>query len=172
MCGEIVQVVDVTNHVWRVHLLSFCCRKASRHDVPGQAEQRSALRVLTGHQEEWQAHACLPAKGCGHCIVFAVLTRAVANTVRAMANQLAAGKANELDVARTTRASVTGLGPRAALAKAKLGEMAPECRKCWIEDARLSALLGDNLSTRKSLKSGVCCYVAFVGATHCLSARV
>jgi hypothetical protein len=42
-------------------------------------------------------------------------------------------------------------------------DMSSTERNIWLEEARLSALLGSSSATRKSLRSGVSCYIAFVG---------
>ena len=45
--------------------------------------------------------------------------------------------------------------------------MYPHVKKAWVEEARLTAILGNRASTLKSLRSGVCCYITFIGEHLC-----
>ena len=47
--------------------------------------------------------------------------------------------------------------------RTNLQAMYPHVKKAWVEEARLTAILGNRASTLKSLRSGVCCYVTFIG---------
>jgi hypothetical protein len=55
-------------------------------------------------------------------------------------------------------------GPRAALRKTLLSNCSQEERAAWVEKARLDALLGGMSRSMTSLRSGLRCYIAFVGA--------
>lgn len=54
-------------------------------------------------------------------------------------------------------------GPMLALTKANFGYMSEAQRLAWAEKARLDALLGGMRLSLPSLRSGLRCYVAFVG---------
>ena len=54
-------------------------------------------------------------------------------------------------------------GPRAALKKLRIDEMTEYEKDFWLEKARIDAILGGARLSMKSLKSGLRCYVAFVG---------
>ena len=47
--------------------------------------------------------------------------------------------------------------------RTNLQAMYPHVKKAWVEEARLTAILGNRASTLKSLRSGVCCYITFIG---------
>ena len=54
-----------------------------------------------------------------------------------------------------------GLGPRGALQKL-VGQTSAQ-KATWLEEARIAAILGSCLLSMKSVKSGIRCYIAFVG---------
>ena len=54
--------------------------------------------------------------------------------------------------------------------RTNLQAMYPHVKKAWVEEARLTAILGNRASTLKSLRSGVCCYITFIGE-HLREAR-
>ena len=56
---------------------------------------------------------------------------------------------------------VEGLGPRGALRHMQLAARSLEEKKSWMEEARVDAILGACRLSLRSVKSGVCCYVAF-----------
>ena len=61
-----------------------------------------------------------------------------------------------------------GVGPRKALKRLGLDVMTTVERFQWMEEARLTAILGPLKSSMDSWKSGVRCYWAFMGTTvHC-----
>ncbi len=62
--------------------------------------------------------------------------------------------------------TAAGLGPRSALRKFELGQLSLDDRLAWVEKARLQAILGSCRLSIESLKSGVRCYVGFVGEPH------
>ena len=57
-----------------------------------------------------------------------------------------------------------GRGPRAALKAVGLKHMSAAQRDTWLEDSRLDAILGNCRLSIPSFRSGVRCYLAFVGA--------
>ena len=63
-----------------------------------------------------------------------------------------------------------GVGPLKALKRLGLDSMAPLQRSQWAEEARLCAVLGTMQFSMDSWKSGVRCYVAFVGEHACVCA--
>ena len=62
-----------------------------------------------------------------------------------------------------------GVGPCAAIKK--LQSMTCVQRAAWFEEARLEAILGGMRLSTASLKSGLRCFVAFVGNVVCGSSR-
>ena len=56
-----------------------------------------------------------------------------------------------------------GLGPRAALQHAGLAEMCEADKKQWLEDARVAAILGACPRSLPSVRSGILCYMGFIG---------
>ena len=83
---------------------------------------------------------------------------------------IASGRVDALSIVRPQSENARGRGPRAALVASGIGKMSRCARDRWLEDARLEALLGNRKATLTSLKSGVKCYISFVGkvcaATH------
>ena len=63
-----------------------------------------------------------------------------------------------------------GVGPRAALKKLRFHEKSPSEKVLWIEDARMSSILGSCQLSLPSVMSGLRCWVAFVG--ECVFAHV
>ena len=61
------------------------------------------------------------------------------------------------------RTAALGAGPRAALKRLDLGKLPLSERKKWVEDARLDAILGRSQASTRSLRSGISCFVSFVG---------
>ena len=76
---------------------------------------------------------------------------------------LTRGNADTMPTSRPERVVATGVGPRATLVRTNLQAMYPHVKKAWVEEARLTAILGNRTSTLKSLRSGVCCYITFIG---------
>ena len=56
-----------------------------------------------------------------------------------------------------------GVGPRAALKKLRFHEKSPSEKILWIEDARMSSILGSCQLSLPSVMSGLRCWIAFVG---------
>ena len=42
--------------------------------------------------------------------------------------------------------------------------MTAQEKGAWVEESRIRAILGNSAATMKSLRSGVSCYITFVGA--------
>ena len=76
---------------------------------------------------------------------------------------LTRGNADTMPTNRPERVVATGVGPRATLVRTNLQAMYPHVKKAWVEEAQLTAILGNRASTLKSLRSGVCCYITFIG---------
>ena len=76
---------------------------------------------------------------------------------------LTRGNADTMPTSRPERVVATGVGPRATLVRTNLQAMYPHVKKAWVQEARLTAILGNRASTLKSLRSGVCCYITFIG---------
>ena len=74
-------------------------------------------------------------------------------------------KAGNVDTLAPRPANKDGAarGPRAALKKLRIDEMTEYEKDFWLEKARIDAILGGARLSMKSLKSGLRCYVAFVG---------
>jgi len=68
---------------------------------------------------------------------------------------------------RTPNRTAVGRGPRAALRNALLSEMCLDAKLDWVEQARLDAILGACRLSMESWRSGVRCYVAYIGACCC-----
>ena len=64
---------------------------------------------------------------------------------------------------RPQRSGAIGMGPRAAMTAAGLDGMSYNDRAQWFESARLDALLGSNKTSLRSFKSGVSCFISFIG---------
>ena len=82
---------------------------------------------------------------------------------RGCAASIAAGKIDEVSVLRPQRSGAIGMGPRAAMTAAGLDGMSYNDRAQWFESARLDALLGSNKTSLRSFKSGVSCFISFIG---------
>ena len=78
-------------------------------------------------------------------------------------DSIVSGKLHAFNVVRPHREAAKGRGPRAALLAAGIIGMNASGKERWIEDARLEALLGNCKSTLTSFRSGVKCYIDFVG---------
>ena len=76
---------------------------------------------------------------------------------------IASGRVDALSMVHPQSENARGRGPRAALVASGIGKMSRCARDRWLEDARLEALLGNRKATLTSLKSGVKCYISFVG---------
>ena len=81
-------------------------------------------------------------------------------------DSIVSGKLHAFNVVRPHREAAKGRGPRAALLAAGINGMNASGKERWIEDARLEALLGNCKSTLTSFRSGVKCYIDFVGKTR------
>ena len=79
-----------------------------------------------------------------------------------MRRDLAAGRVDLLPASIAIADTAKGLGPAAALKKLQLGGQSAHMREAWAEEARLEAVLGG--FSLKPWRSGVRCYVAFIGA--------
>ena len=69
-----------------------------------------------------------------------------------------------LDEKRPVNAQARGLGPMAALRSVAAASNTVVQRRQWLACTRLDALLGATRLSQKSVKSGVRCWMAFVGA--------
>ena len=87
--------------------------------------------------------------------------------LRSFVIDLTSGNADTMPTCRPERVVATGVGPRATLVRTNLQAMYPHVKKAWVEEARLTAILGNRASTLKSLRSGVCCYITFIGEYLC-----
>ncbi len=76
---------------------------------------------------------------------------------------LSAGKVAGLPLEAGERDTAKGVGPRATLRRIGLAAMPLSERGAWVEESRLNALLGNSLVTRKSVRSGISCYITFAG---------
>ena len=83
--------------------------------------------------------------------------------VRKIPAALSRGRVTDVPIEIPHSTAVRGLGPRAALRRAALEELTVLDRRVWMEEARITCLLGNSAATRKSFRSGVSCYFAFVG---------
>ena len=127
-----------------------------------------ALSICTGRRQGAQRlqrrrnqriffilHSCM-------CVAFAPFAR-----LRSFVLDLTSGNADTMPTCRPERVVATGVGPRATLVRTNLQAMYPHVKKAWVEEARLTAILGNRASTLKSLRSGVCCYITFIGEHLC-----
>ena len=79
--------------------------------------------------------------------------------------ELAAGDVSCVTI--NTNSAIASKGPLATLKGLQLASRSSGEQKQWIEDARLDAILGRNASTLRSLRSGIRCYISFVGVSLC-----
>ena len=70
-----------------------------------------------------------------------------------------------LDQSRPSNTSSKGCGPLATISKVGQGGMSEFEKEKWVAEARLDAILGASNASRKSVRSGVRCWMAFVGTT-------
>ena len=91
--------------------------------------------------------------------------------LRSSALDLARGNADTMPTCRPERVVATGVGPRATLVRTNLLATYPHVKKAWVEEARLTAILGKRSSTLKSLRSGICCYITFNGVNSAIFAK-
>ena len=61
-----------------------------------------------------------------------------------------------------------GWGPRATLKVFNLESKSAEEKAVWVAEARLSVIVGASADSKESLKSGLRCYEAFIGARSCV----
>jgi len=71
-----------------------------------------------------------------------------------------------LEKVRPPNTAAAGKGPMAALQAADSGGSADE-RKAWLAESRTDAILGACSRSHKSVRSGVRCWMAFVGMSCC-----
>ena len=139
---------------WRCVFAFACafhlCRSPTR-DLEIAAPKKSAYILHIA-----QLHVCRTS------VPFACLRSFVLDLTR--------GNADTMPTCRPERVVATGVGPRATLVRTNLQAMYPHVKKAWVEEARLTAILGNRASTLKSLRSGVCCYITFIGE-HLREAR-
>ena len=77
-----------------------------------------------------------------------------------VAKELRAGQIHEI---RPRAHKMTdSCGPRAALRQLQVSDMSEIDRRCWVEKARLDAVLGGKQKSMKGLKSALACYVSFM----------
>ena len=76
-----------------------------------------------------------------------------------------------LDQRQPINSASAGLGPMAALRSLDERRLGPDEKLTWLEESRLDAILGASSCSHKSVRSGIRCWMAFVG-THVLLAAV
>ena len=64
---------------------------------------------------------------------------------------------------RPTSSAARGVGPREALQRMGLQDQSDIAKQVWLEEARLEAILGSCKLSMPSVRSGIRCYIAFVG---------
>ena len=77
--------------------------------------------------------------------------------------KLERGSMEMLEGRREANTASAGFGPRAALENLKRSGKPIGGMRTWVEEARLAAILGSCSLSLPSLRSGLRCYVAFVG---------
>ena len=77
--------------------------------------------------------------------------------------KLERGSLELLEGRRKANTAPAGFGPRAALENLKRTEQPTGSMRAWVEEARLAAILGSCSLSVPSLRSGLRCYIAFVG---------
>ena len=80
-----------------------------------------------------------------------------------MVTQIKSGKLDGLKSHAAINLSADGNGPMVAMKRQEMGAMSNAQRAQWMEKARLDALLGGTRFSLNSLRSGLRCYIAFVG---------
>jgi len=68
-----------------------------------------------------------------------------------------------LDQRRPPNTTAAGLGPMAALKTLQV-HSSPSEKQAWLEESRLDAILGATACSQKSVRSGVRCWMSFVGS--------
>lgn len=88
--------------------------------------------------------------------------------------QLQAGNVAESLVKRQRTNNCESVGPRGALELVRLDQMTPAERASWKETARVDAILLPCSRSLPSMRSGVRCWIAFIGefACYCRDGRV
>ena len=86
--------------------------------------------------------------------------------VRNLVAALNAGRASQMPTAIAKCTTAKGAGPRAALQRSGLAELSSADKKLWVEEARLKSILGSSSGCLKSLRSGISCWITFVGTCH------
>ena len=81
-----------------------------------------------------------------------------------VAEKLGGGEVSCITVKEPASTIADGVGPIAALRRARLQDMSRANREDWLEGARLDAILGGCRRSLPSVRSGLRCYIAFVGA--------
>ena len=113
----------------------------------------------------------MPFQGSISCLFSCVLECSVITLRRSpevparagLRTALASGKVSALPTRWWSENPASGRGPMATLKHLGLAEKNVEERARWIENARIDSILGGMRSALPSLKSGLRCYVAFVG---------
>ena len=75
----------------------------------------------------------------------------------------------QLDQKRPPNSVSAGLGPRAAMQTLDLKLTSASDRVKWLEESRMDAILGACSRSHKSVRSGIRCWMAFVGKCCCRS---
>ena len=74
----------------------------------------------------------------------------------------------QLDQRWLSNTASAGTGPRATLHRVDAGFQSVAERKGWLQATKLDAILGVSSRSHKSVRSGIRCWIAFVGRL-CLS---
>ena len=75
----------------------------------------------------------------------------------------AVGVLAKLDQRREPNAESTGTGPKATMIKLDCRLASESERNKWLEESRMDAILGASSRSHKSVRSGIRCWIAFVG---------
>ena len=75
----------------------------------------------------------------------------------------AVGVLAKLDQRREPNAESTGTGPKATMMKLDCRLASESERNKWLEESRMDAILGASSRSHKSVRSGIRCWIAFVG---------
>ena len=85
--------------------------------------------------------------------------------------RLAQGEASAVHDVPCLEPVIVKRGPRQDVRQSGLHDMDGKERSLWLKKAKLRMLLGDRKSTKASIRSGLACWFAFIGA-NCMNVIV
>ena len=185
-CCRLQVWIDVLNEGWPTneHALMRMCRWVAENDFVSlrQLEYADDPRKwpgASGFEESELNHFCnlieISKKrqrfcstamyvGGSLCLNLLLPRTSGARHISEVSSELREGLVECVAVQRPANVCAAGHGPRKACELLRLEELGMVDRNAWIEKSRLDAILGGLRLSLASFRSGLRCYIAFVGA--------